>query len=100
MCEGNNARVLYFCCAYCSAFNSEGGEEGLQYHRNLRQVVRSYRGDVSRLTDVCRQSVVFNDLAGVAACLRTITADPEVAVLRVKNRLDPAYDTRTSGGYR
>ena len=62
--------------------------------------MRSYGGDVSRLTDVCRQSLVFKDLAGVASCLRSIAQDPEVAVLRVKNRLDPSYDARTSAGYR
>ena len=43
---------------------------------------------------------MFKDLAGVASCLRSIAQDPEVAVLRVKNRLDPSYDARTSAGYR
>jgi hypothetical protein len=65
-----------------------------------RQVVRSYGGDVSRLTDVCRQSIIFDGPAGVAACLRAVAADPEAVVLRVKNRLDPAYDARSSAGYR
>jgi hypothetical protein len=56
--------------------------------------------DPSRLTDICRQTVVFNDVAALLACLRAIRADPEARVLRVKNRLDPAYDARPSAGYR
>ena len=55
---------------------------------------------MSRLVDLCRQCIVFDELAGLAACLRAIRADPDVAVVRVKNRLDPAYDARRSAGYR
>ena len=50
--------------------------------------------------DLCRQSIVFEDLAGVAACLAAVRADKEVRVLRVKNRLDPDYDAAASAGYR
>ena len=45
--------------------------------------------------DLCRQSIVFEDVAGVAACLVALRADPDARVLRVKNRLDPAYDARS-----
>ena len=48
--------------------------------------------------DLCRQSVVFEGPAGVAACLAAIRADPEARVLRVKNRLDPTYDAAASAG--
>ena len=50
--------------------------------------------------DLCRQSLVYVDAAGVAACLAAVRADPEARVLRVKNRLDPADDARGSAGYR
>ena len=50
--------------------------------------------------DLCRQSLVFDDVAGVAACLAAVRADPEARVLRVKNRLDPGYDAGLSAGYR
>ena len=33
-------------------------------------------------------------------CLRAISDDPEAVVVRVKNRLDPHYNTRASAGYR
>ena len=56
--------------------------------------------DVSRLVDLCRQSIVFESVGDVTACLAAIRADPEVVVLRVKNRLDPGYDSAASAGYR
>ncbi len=56
--------------------------------------------DVSRLVDLCRQSIVFESPGGVAACLAAIAADPTVALCRVKNRLDPKYDAAKSAGYR
>jgi hypothetical protein len=56
--------------------------------------------DVSRLVDVCRQTVVFKKVEGITACISLIAADPEVRVMRIKNRLDPAYDARRSAGYR
>ena len=33
-------------------------------------------------------------------CLEAIQSDPEVEVLRLKNRLDPDYHSILSGGYR
>jgi hypothetical protein len=50
--------------------------------------------------DLCRQSIVFDSAADVAACLRAIREDPDALVVRVKNRLDPAYDAAASAGYR
>jgi len=37
--------------------------------------------DVSRLVDLCRQSVVFDDPAGVLACLEAIVNDPDVELV-------------------
>ena len=45
--------------------------------------------DASRLLDLCRQSVVFESAADLAACLAEIRADSDVFVVRIKNRLDP-----------
>jgi hypothetical protein len=35
---------------------------------------------VSRLVDVCRQSIIFEDLHGLASCLRAIREDDEAEV--------------------
>ena len=56
--------------------------------------------DVPRRCDVCRQAVVFAGLDGVARGLRWALADPEVEVLRVKNRFGRAYDARLTAGAR
>lgn len=34
------------------------------------------------------------------ACMRLIDSDSDLIVLRIKNRLDPAYDSSQSAGYR
>ena len=56
--------------------------------------------DVSRLVDVCRQSIVFQTVDNITVCLESIAEDPDIRVLRVKNRLDPGFDARLSAGYR
>ena len=56
--------------------------------------------DVSSIVDLCRQSIVFEDLNDIAACLRVIGADSEVHMLRVKNRLDLKHRSSVSAGYR
>uniref|UniRef100_A0A7S0QKX5 Uncharacterized protein n=1 Tax=Cryptomonas curvata TaxID=233186 RepID=A0A7S0QKX5_9CRYP len=68
--------------------------------RAVEKLVRSYSLDVSLLSDLCRQSIVFLDLRDLVACLRAVAADQEVHVVRVKNRLDPGYDGAESAGYR
>ena len=56
--------------------------------------------DVSRLVDLCRQSIVFTSIVDLAQCLKLIEDDPEIRLERIKNRLDPAYQSVLSGGYR
>ncbi len=56
--------------------------------------------DVSRLVDICRQSIVFESVGGIVSCLTSILHDKDVAVLRIKNKLDPAYNSAQSAGYR
>eukprot|EP00960_Hanusia_phi_P023156 684325-Hanusia_phi.AAC.1 len=36
----------------------------------------------------------------LAAGVRAVLEDPELEVVRIKNRLDPGDDSRLSGGYR
>ncbi len=55
---------------------------------------------MSLLVDVCRQCIVFREGRDLVACLRCMAADPQLVLARVKNRLNPAYDTAASAGYR
>ena len=60
--------------------------------------------DVSRLVDLCRQSIYFDSIANIAACLARIAADPDVALARIKNRFQAdsgsAEATKESAGFR
>ena len=56
--------------------------------------------DVSLLVDICRQCIVFRDGQDLVRCLRAIGDDSEAVLVRIKNRLDPSYNTKASGGYR
>jgi hypothetical protein len=62
--------------------------------------MRSYGDDVGRLCDVCRQSIVFTSVAGLLGCLRLLVEDPEVRVLRIKNRLARCHSASDTAGYR
>jgi hypothetical protein len=66
----------------------------------LTQILFDVLQDVSRLVDLCRQCILFDDAADIAACLRAIQRDPEAKIQRIKNRLDLAFDASKSGGYR
>ena len=68
--------------------------------RAIEKLYRSYNGDASRLVDLVRASVVYDDVAALATAIRTIRADPELVVVGRKNSLSLAHDSRTSAGYR
>jgi hypothetical protein len=50
--------------------------------------------------DLCRQSIVFTELSSLADCLNAIGSDPDVRVVRIKNRFDIDYDGQQTAGYR
>jgi hypothetical protein len=62
--------------------------------------MRTRAQDISHLLDICRQTIVFEDPSSLAECMRVIDRDAEVRVVRVKNRLDPGFNTAQSAGYR
>jgi hypothetical protein len=77
-----------------------------------------YEGDGSRILDVCRARLIFPDARAAAACLRSIAAEADaaaaaaggggggmpagdgVAVVRVRNGVDAAFDDDSSAGFR
>ncbi len=56
--------------------------------------------DVSRLVDICRQCICFENVQDLTNCLKIITTDKEARLVRIKNRLDLLYDEGQSAGYR
>ena len=77
----------------------EGGGERGRY-RELNSTCCLVLQDVSRLVDLCRQCIAFEDIQDLTSCLRAIEADPDIEVVRVKNRLDSEVSSARSGGYR
>mmetsp|Transcript_16961 Transcript_16961/g.26269 ORF Transcript_16961/g.26269 Transcript_16961/m.26269 type:complete len:269 (+) Transcript_16961:227-1033(+) len=68
--------------------------------RCIEKLLRSYSGDVSRLVDICRQTIVFEEISHITHCLQTLSRDHEACIVRVKNRLHPEYQSDQSSGYR
>ena len=68
--------------------------------RAAEKAVRAYNGAASRLIDLARQAVVYDAPGALAAGLRAAARDPEVALVRVKNRLRRGYDAAATAGYR
>jgi len=69
--------------------------------RAVEKTQRVYGGDCSRLLDICRECLVFDVLEDLVAMLDRLRQDPEIEIVRIKNRLDPNYNSSTlSAGYR
>jgi hypothetical protein len=91
---------------YSDIENTEGSSVEIKWgklksaDRAIEKIIRSYGHEVSRLVDVCRQTIVFETLQDVFICLSAMVADPDIDLLRIKNRYDTKYDSSLSGGYR
>uniref|UniRef100_A0A7S0HRF9 Uncharacterized protein n=1 Tax=Hanusia phi TaxID=3032 RepID=A0A7S0HRF9_9CRYP len=68
--------------------------------RAIEKVIRCYGGDASFLLDICRESIIFRDMASLVKCLQAIHADRNVHICRIKNRHSKAYNAYETGGYR
>jgi len=68
--------------------------------RAIQKLWRTYNGNPRSITDLVRSSIVCDTPADILAIVQKIRADSSVGILRIKNRLDPVYDSTLSGGYR
>mmetsp|Transcript_74915 Transcript_74915/g.200976 ORF Transcript_74915/g.200976 Transcript_74915/m.200976 type:complete len:564 (-) Transcript_74915:54-1745(-) len=68
--------------------------------RSIEKVSRVYHQDASRLIDLVRQTVIYREVCDLKAGLAAMQRDPDVTLLRIKNRLDPAFNASDSAGYR
>lgn len=59
-----------------------------------------YGGNTSKCHDLARATVSVRTLADVVVVVRAVLACPLIVVIRIKNRMDPAYDALPIGGYR
>mmetsp|Transcript_32412 Transcript_32412/g.75509 ORF Transcript_32412/g.75509 Transcript_32412/m.75509 type:complete len:710 (-) Transcript_32412:171-2300(-) len=68
--------------------------------RTIEKLMRSYNDSPSRVVDIARQCVIFDNMTDLKKCLETIIFDENVAIKRVKNRYSTKYDAEATGGYR
>lgn len=66
----------------------------------VEKIIELYGGDVSLLKDICRQTIVFENVGDMVRCLKALLVDPEVLVMRVKNGMDPASSAYDTLGFR
>ncbi len=50
--------------------------------------------------DICRQSIIFTNVADLLVCLRAVAADSSVILERIKNRMRPGSSAEETAGYR
>lgn len=59
-----------------------------------------YGGNTSKCHDLARATVSVLTLSDIANVVLAVLACPLIAVIRIKNRMDPACDVTAIGGYR
>jgi hypothetical protein len=94
--SGEHAGSFHFVTA--EHWNRTGGLKSID--RVIEKLTRVYRGNVSLLLDAVRQCIVFESMHHLLQAMRTIMADGELQVVRIKNRMSDNYDVRQTGGYR
>uniref|UniRef100_A0A7S1DHM5 Uncharacterized protein n=2 Tax=Hemiselmis andersenii TaxID=464988 RepID=A0A7S1DHM5_HEMAN len=71
-----------------------------RHGRAIEKLLRSYQNSPSKLLDISRNSVIFENMTHLTNCLGIIVTDENVRVERLKNRLSPDYDPEETEGYR
>ena len=68
--------------------------------RAIEKLYRSYCGDCSRLLDLVRSMVTFNEIDSLIAAIDSIRDDPSLIIIGSKNSLSLKDSARDSAGYR
>lgn len=68
--------------------------------RAVYKVSFFFHGDVSRLTDIVRQRLIFKSLADIDTCLQAIHRDSEMEVVSIYNGYDARKGAYKTAGYR
>jgi hypothetical protein len=88
--------------SYAEAAQSQGVQwDGLKHvDRAMYNLALFHTGDVSKLTDIVRQKMLFKTLGDLCTCLECITQDEEIEIVSIKNGYDPQSDAADSVGFR
>ena len=68
--------------------------------RSIEKLTRCYQGKPAHLFDVCRACMVLDSMEELLKAMRLIADDPQLQIVRVKNRFSHSYDASESAGYR
>jgi hypothetical protein len=68
--------------------------------RAVEKAVVCYGGDVSRVTDICRGRILFDNVADLAACIDLLWSDSRVRIVWLQNGLSPFVHPREGGCFR
>jgi len=71
-----------------------------RHGRTFEKLFRAYENKPSRLLDVSRHTLVFENMTTLTNCLGIIVTDDNVRVERLKNRLSTSYNSDETAGYR
>ena len=66
----------------------------------MEKLHRNYNGDCRRIVDLVRNLIVCDSAEQIVAVVAKIVSTPNVAIVRVKNRLSPTFDVSQTGGWR
>merc|ERR1712176_1572546 len=81
---------------YCRAESEAVAPKSLQ--RCLEKVFRSYKGDASCLSDICRSTIECYSIAQLRAVVEIVFSN--AIVRKIKNRFSPTRKNEAEGGYR
>ena len=83
-------------------YNTVGKTNLKTVDRSVEKSVRSYKDNIALLCDVVRQSVVFESVGDMVLMMCSLSQDPEIKVVLVKNRMHASDDSKASltRGYR
>ena len=100
--EGAEGRLL----TVAEIQRDAGGVASIQW-APLKQVERAvvkacvlHNGDVSCVCDILRQRIAFASVKEILECLKVLTEDPNLEIVKIRNLHEPQLDAWSNAGYR
>ena len=78
--------------AACASLMVQEGLKGMS--RAVQKIQRGYEGDVSRLLDVCRKRIVFENPRDIVECFKIIVSDRDVVICGITNGYESGYNAK------
>ena len=56
-------------------------------HSSDVQALHHYSGDIGKLNDITRETIVFSNISDITRCLHTLMIDPDIVLSRCRNSM-------------